>query len=104
MLYETITSLECALNICLRSLERKEAHRPGAILNRVYEGVTNVSKTIGSGNVVKEMKLGDTTIKICDDYYRGQTPMERQAIIDRMVARAQRALIVAAEREVMLDE
>lgn len=36
------------------------------------------------GNVVEEYKLGNTTVKICDDFCRDKTDEEVQAIINRI--------------------
>jgi len=33
------------------------------------------------GNVVKEFMIGNTTIKICDDYYRDKTPEDIEKIL-----------------------
>lgn len=38
------------------------------------------------GNVVEQYKLGNTTIKICDDGYRDKTP-EELAILDKIIAK-----------------
>lgn len=39
-------------------------------------------------NIVKEFKLGNTTIRICDDYCRNTTPAEVEAILARIARRA----------------
>lgn len=36
--------------------------------------------------VVDEYKIGNTTIKICDDAYISKTPEEIQKILDRITA------------------
>ena len=36
------------------------------------------------GNVVEEYKLGNTIVKICDDFYRDKSDEEVQAIISRI--------------------
>lgn len=36
------------------------------------------------GNVVKDMKLGNTTVKICDDYCRGKTKEDVDKILDNI--------------------
>lgn len=41
---------------------------------------------IKEGNVVKQYKLGNTTIKICDDAYRDKTPYELE-LIDKIIAK-----------------
>ena len=43
------------------------------------------------GHVVKEMQIGNTRIKICDDYCRDKTPEDVQAILTRIAANALRA-------------
>lgn len=40
------------------------------------------------GNVVQEYKIGNTTIKICDDAYRDKTPEDIKKILDRINATA----------------
>jgi hypothetical protein len=37
------------------------------------------------GNVVEEYKLGNTTIKICDDGYRNLTPADIERTLERIV-------------------
>lgn len=32
------------------------------------------------GHVVLEMKIGNSTVKFCDDYYRNQTPEEKKQV------------------------
>ncbi len=39
------------------------------------------SGPIPEGNVVQEFKIGNTRVKICDDYCRGQTREEAEAIM-----------------------
>ncbi len=36
------------------------------------------------GHVVKEWKIGNTTVRICDDYCRDKTPEEVDAILRRI--------------------
>jgi hypothetical protein len=48
------------------------------------------------GHVVKEYKIGDTTIKICDDAYRDKTPEELEKTWERITAVCWK--IVLAER------
>jgi hypothetical protein len=43
-------------------------------------------------NVVEEFKLGNTTVKICDDYCRNTTPADVDAILARIARRAQAQL------------
>lgn len=38
--------------------------------------------------IVKEYMIGNTTIKIADDYYRDKTPEDVKAILDRIAANA----------------
>lgn len=47
------------------------------------------------GHVVEEFKIGNTQIKICDDYCRDKTPEEVDAILARIARTAQRSLTVA---------
>jgi hypothetical protein len=38
------------------------------------------------GNVVQEYKIGNTTIKMCDDAYRNRTPAEIERTLERITA------------------
>ena len=51
---------------------------------------------IGEGNVVKDFKIGNTRIKICDDYCRDKTPEDVQAILDRIASRVEDQLAMQA--------
>ena len=53
------------------------------------DDMVNVASGIGEGNVVKDFKIGNTRIKICDDYCRDKTPKDVQAILDRIALRVQ---------------
>ena len=44
------------------------------------------------GNVVKDFQIGNTRIKICDDYCRDTSPEEVQAILNRIGNRVQEQL------------
>ena len=44
------------------------------------------------GNVVKAFNIGNTRIKICDDYCYDKTPEAVQAILDRIAFRVQSSL------------
>ena len=48
------------------------------------------------GNVVKDFKIGNTRIKICDDYCRDKTPEAVQAVLDRIADRVQEQLAMQA--------
>lgn len=50
-------------------------------------------KNIVEGNVVEDFYIGNTRIKICDDYCRGQSKEEAQVIIDRISRAAYRHLV-----------
>ncbi|MCT8978685.1 hypothetical protein N4T77_19015 [Clostridium sp. CX1] len=41
---------------------------------------------VATGNVVQEYKIGNTTIKICDDAYRDKTPEDIKKILERVTA------------------
>lgn len=45
-------------------------------------------KAMEIGHVVKEFKIGNTRVRICDDACRDKTPKEVQEIIDRIQRRA----------------
>jgi len=49
---------------------------------------------IGEGHVVKDFKLGDTRIKICDDYCQDKTPEAIQTILDRIAPQTQTQLAI----------
>ena len=49
---------------------------------------------IVEGNVVKDFQIGNTRIKICDDYCRDTTPEAVQSIIDRIANRVQEQLVM----------
>lgn len=44
------------------------------------------------GNIVQEFKLGNTRVKICDDYYRNRTAEEVDEILARIAEKAQKHL------------
>lgn len=50
-------------------------------------------RNIVEGNVVQDFYIGNTRIKICDDYCRGQSKEEAQAIIDKISRTAYRYLV-----------
>lgn len=39
---------------------------------------------VPTGHVVKDFYIGNTHVRICDDYCRDKTPEEVQAILDRI--------------------
>ena len=49
--------------------------------------------------VVHEEKIGNTTIRIHDDYCRDKTPEQVQAILDRIAYLVQGELVAAMEKE-----
>lgn len=51
------------------------------------------------GNVVEEFKIGNTKVRICDDYCRDKTPEEVDAILKSIAETVREPLIVAAEKE-----
>ena len=51
------------------------------------------------GHVVEEFKIGNTKIKICDDYCRDKTPEDVEAILKRIAQIAQPALSYAYAQE-----
>lgn len=40
------------------------------------------------GNVVRDFTIGNTRVKICDDFCRDRTPREIQEILERVARRA----------------
>lgn len=51
------------------------------------------------GHVVEEFKIGNTKIKICDDYCRNTTPEEVDAILARIARIAQTSLSYAYSQD-----
>ena len=50
------------------------------------------------GNVVEEFKIGNTKVRICDDYCRDKTPEDVDAIL-KNIAETVSGPLVAAELE-----
>ena len=53
-----------------------------------------MAESVGEGHVVKDFKLGETRIKICDDYCRDKTPEAVQAVLDRIALKTQSQLLM----------
>ncbi len=51
---------------------------------------------VKEGNVVRNFKIGNTRVIICDDYCRDKTPDEVNAILARIACRAQERLSALA--------
>lgn len=51
------------------------------------------------GHVVEEFKIGNTKIKICDDYCKDKTPEDVEAILKRIAQIAQPVLSYAYAQE-----
>ena len=49
--------------------------------------------------VVSECMIGNTRIKVCDDYYRDKTPKDIQRILHNIEQIAVQALMAKAQRE-----
>jgi len=58
---------------------------------------------MNEGNVVAEMRIGNTNIKICDDYCRGVTPEETDAVLKRVARRAAEAFNRRADEQFFSD-
>ena len=56
------------------------------------------------GNVVRDFYIGNTHVRICDDYCRDKTKEEVQAILDRIARNAIGPLTAAMEAEVNAAE
>lgn len=54
-------------------------------------------KRLEKGHVVRDYYIGNTHVRICDDYCRDKTPEDVQEILDRIAARALPALQAAPE-------
>lgn len=54
-----------------------------------------MSETAPSGNAVENLRIGNTSVRIFDDYCRSRTPEEIKIILDRIAARAIGSLTVA---------
>lgn len=55
-----------------------------------------MAELLEQGNVVKSFVIGNTRIKICDDYCRDRTREEANAILRRISMRVQEELSAAA--------
>ena len=55
---------------------------------------------VATGNVVKEFNIGNTRIKIRDDYCRGKSKQEVEEILRRIAKNAIGPLSVAANKSV----
>ena len=55
------------------------------------------------GNVVKDFLIGNTRIKICDDYCRDTTPEAVQAILTRIADRTGEQLAMQAVTQSNID-
>lgn len=51
---------------------------------------------VATGNVVKDFNIGKTRVRICDDYCKGKTTQEVEAILKRIAKMAIGPLTVAA--------
>lgn len=51
---------------------------------------------IKDGNIVKQYRFGNTTVKICDGYYRNKTSDELE-LIDKIVAKTARECVLKVE-------
>jgi hypothetical protein len=51
------------------------------------------------GNIVSDYYIGNTHVMICDDYCRGQTKEQAEAIIDRIASKALPHIIAAENNE-----
>jgi len=71
-----------------------KTYQPGHTLNKSgYIGrELHVVSSVNEGNVVKNFNIGNTRIKICDDYCHDTTPETVQAILDRIAYQAQTQL------------
>jgi hypothetical protein len=59
---------------------------------RAYTTAGGGMKSIKEGNAVEAFKLGNTSIRICDDYCHNTTSAEVDAILARIACRAQAQL------------
>lgn len=62
-------------------------------------GVIDMQGPVPTGNVVKDFYVGNTHIRICDDYCRDKTPCEVEAILERIAKIAMANFRAAAERQ-----
>ena len=70
-----------------------KTYTPDHMLYKSKMGMAlNVVSNADEGNVVKAFNIGNTRIKICDDYCYDKTPEAVQAILDRIAYRAQNQL------------
>lgn len=54
---------------------------------------------IGIGNVVEEFTVGNTRVKICDDYCRDKSHAEVEAVLDRIARILLPHLIAVADKD-----
>lgn len=58
-----------------------------------------MSETVLTGNTITNLHIGNTRVKICDDYCRSKSPEEIKAILDRIAVRAISGLTAATTPE-----
>jgi len=61
---------------------------------RAYTTSGGDMQDIKEGNVVEEFDLGNTRVKICDDYCRNRLDTDVEAILNRIARRAQAQLSI----------
>ena len=63
------------------------------MINTATEAAGISLKTVGvEGNIVREFSIGNTKIKICDDYCRDKTKQDVERILERIASNAQAKL------------
>ena len=66
--------------------------RPKNMLNQSSLGEATRVVEIKEGNVVRDFKIGNTRVKICDDCCRDKTPDQVDAILKRIAQAVQECL------------
>ena len=75
----------------MEALRSKRSHNQRLSVNMLNEAeyIGGDRDVFKEGNVVKSLTIGNTRIKICDDYCRDRTTKDIQAILKRIAIRAQ---------------
>ncbi len=60
-------------------------------------------RLVAVGNVVKEFRIGNTNIRICDDYCKDKSESAVKEILARIAENALNALTIVADREERSD-
>ena len=73
-------------------LDGYRTRHPKNMLNQSTAGGASLMDRVRDGNVVRDFKIGNTRIKICDDCCRDKTTEQVDAILMRVAHLAQESL------------